>query len=304
MNNIPLVSIVITTYNRPEFLREAIQSALEQDFPHKIEILVINDADANEETDKTVASFKKENIKYIKHPKNMGIATSRNTGIKEACGEFIFFLDDDDLMPLNSLSLLWSVAENHLNDKEFGGATGAVQCFVINNRQRVFTNKEIPFSPKMKYVTGGGRGIMKRNALIETGRYNTSLKTSEDTDMAFRFFRKYYIATTPNVVYLLRRHRYSSLHNKPSNSKDYLEVIQKYSQDLETYPPQLYGAVTRTLGINLCLEGNVELGRHYLIQSIYRTPFRIKTYVAFIASFFGKDFLKKLQNINTGLKNE
>ncbi len=92
-----LITIIITTYNRPEFLERAIKSALNQTYKN-IEILVVDDnaklKEAREETAKIVASF--ENVKLIKNKENLGGGLSRNEGIKHANGKFIAFLDDDD----------------------------------------------------------------------------------------------------------------------------------------------------------------------------------------------------------------
>lgn len=94
MQDKPLVSAIIVTYKRPEVLKRAILSVIGQTY-QKIEILVVDDA-SGDNTEKAVKSITDQRVKYICHEKNRGLATTRNTGIKNSTGEYITFLDDDD----------------------------------------------------------------------------------------------------------------------------------------------------------------------------------------------------------------
>jgi len=101
-NNVsgPLISIIIPTYKRSEMLGRAINSALKQTYEN-IEIIVVddnNDGDQfREKTEHTMLSFSSEpRIRYIKHHSNLGGSFARNTGIDNAKGDFVAFLDDDD----------------------------------------------------------------------------------------------------------------------------------------------------------------------------------------------------------------
>jgi len=91
----PRVSVIITTHNRPRLLKGAIQSVLNQDF-NDFELIVINDASVGSETDDVVKSFSDPRIRYVKNNTNLGSTASLNIGLKEARGEYIAILDDDD----------------------------------------------------------------------------------------------------------------------------------------------------------------------------------------------------------------
>jgi glycosyltransferase involved in cell wall biosynthesis len=87
------VSVIITTYNRPEYLPFAINSVITQ--THKnLEIIVVNDA--GQDVSDIVKSFDDNRIKYINKSKNAGLGAARNTGLDNATGKFVNFLDDDD----------------------------------------------------------------------------------------------------------------------------------------------------------------------------------------------------------------
>lgn len=98
----PLVSIVIATYRRKESLERAIISAINQTYSN-IEIIVVDDnSDVkwNKMVEEIIEKCKASTgtpIKYIKNNHNMGSARTRNTGIEKAKGEYITFLDDDDI---------------------------------------------------------------------------------------------------------------------------------------------------------------------------------------------------------------
>ena len=91
----PLVSILIPTYNRAEYLREALQSAVSQTHP-ELEILILDDA-SPDATALVAAEFTGDpRVRYVKHPRNLGIAGNWRAGIEQAQGDFFCLLHDDD----------------------------------------------------------------------------------------------------------------------------------------------------------------------------------------------------------------
>jgi glycosyltransferase involved in cell wall biosynthesis len=91
---LPLVSIVLPTYNRARMLSRAISSVIEQSYQHW-ELFVI-DNHSSDDTESVVHQFKDERITLIKIENEGSIGKSRNRGVKEATGEWVAFLDDDD----------------------------------------------------------------------------------------------------------------------------------------------------------------------------------------------------------------
>jgi glycosyltransferase involved in cell wall biosynthesis len=91
----PLVSVVVPTFNRPEMLKETLASIDAQSYS-PIEILVVNDGGVDIES--TLASLNlKSHIVLLRHSTNRGLPAARNTGIKAASGEYIAYVDDDDI---------------------------------------------------------------------------------------------------------------------------------------------------------------------------------------------------------------
>jgi len=100
MNEI-LVSVITPAYKCANFIHKALDSALIQDVP--MEILVINDC-SPDHLDRVMEAYKKyPQIRYLKNEKNLGVAETRNKGVRLARGEYIAFLDADDYWEADKL---------------------------------------------------------------------------------------------------------------------------------------------------------------------------------------------------------
>jgi len=122
MVNQALISVIVTTYNRAEILKQTLESILNQTY-HPIELIIVSDA-STDNTDEIVSSYtcKNKRIRYIKLLQNSGLpAITRNKGIAETNGNLIAFCDDDDLWLPEKL------------EKQ-------VQAMAINNSDLCFTN--------------------------------------------------------------------------------------------------------------------------------------------------------------------
>src|SRR5690625_4190600 len=103
--NEPLVSIITPVYNAERFLSETIKSVKEQTYKNW-ELLLVDDC-SKDNSAKIIKEFNRtdDRIKYIKLEKNSGASISRNTGIKNAKGRFIAFVDSDDLWEPEKLEI-------------------------------------------------------------------------------------------------------------------------------------------------------------------------------------------------------
>ena len=90
-----MVSVIMPAYNSGKYIKDAISSVLEQTYAD-FELLIVNDA-SEDDTEAVVQSFNDDRIRYFKNKQSMGAAICRNSAIRHAKGEFIAFLDSDDL---------------------------------------------------------------------------------------------------------------------------------------------------------------------------------------------------------------
>lgn len=103
---IPLVSVIVTTYNRKELLKETIDSILSQTFTD-FELIVVDNY-SNYDFIEYIKSFNDLRIRPFQNQNNGIIAINRNIGINNARGEYIAFCDDDDLWKPNKLKIQYS----------------------------------------------------------------------------------------------------------------------------------------------------------------------------------------------------
>ena len=96
MSRYQTVSIIIPTFNRCQLLQEAIKSVLNQTY-HNFELIVVDDYSQDGTLD-VVKNFNDARVVYLRQKENGGISVACNAGIKKAKGEFIFILNDDDLL--------------------------------------------------------------------------------------------------------------------------------------------------------------------------------------------------------------
>ncbi len=127
----PLISVVVTTYNRRLMLQDAISSILDQTYLN-YEIIVVNDC--GEDVWDVIELFESDKIKYISHIKNFGQPSARNTAIKAANGDIICYLDDDDLFLDNHFELIVDIYMTHNVDVVYTDALLLTENIKNNNR--------------------------------------------------------------------------------------------------------------------------------------------------------------------------
>lgn len=113
------VSIIVPAYNAERYIYQALMSIKEQTFNGSMEIILIDDCSIDR-TPKILETFKKNNpnlfVKIIYQEKNMRQGTARNRGVQEAKGKYVMFLDADDFLDPNALSLMYEKADKHSCD--------------------------------------------------------------------------------------------------------------------------------------------------------------------------------------------
>ena len=180
------ITIAISAYNSEACLRETLESALNQTCPAH-EIIIVNDG-SRDGTEEIALSFGNR-IRYIKQ-QNLGIAAARNTAIREATGDWIAFLDHDDLMLPEKLKKQLAVIEAnpHLvvvysafTYLYKDGTTQLVPAFPAKN-----------LWPALRYRTPilPSTSIVRRSALQEIGGFN-NLYCIDDWNLWFRMVRRY-----------------------------------------------------------------------------------------------------------------
>ena len=184
INGTPLVSIVIPCYKAEKHLPTALSSISNQTHTNW-EVLAINDC-WEDSTEKIVLDFRQSHprqiVKYIKHDENKGLGATRNTGMEAATGDFIAFLDHDDLWEPNHLT----TALNVLTKKKADIYYSAVSVFNADG-----TGDRWIWGPTLEDLEQFPQSIFKRNfiqpsAVVLTRIFMTKLG-SMDTNPNIHF---------------------------------------------------------------------------------------------------------------------
>ncbi len=139
----PKVSIIVPVYNVEAYLSECLDSLINQTFKD-IEIICIEDCS----TDNSLIELEKylqidSRIKLIKHDKNCGLSVVRNTGLREAEGEYVYFMDSDDILDNRMIESCYNIAKNNNIDVVFFDAEIFVDPGYTNNYLPNYLRKEL-----------------------------------------------------------------------------------------------------------------------------------------------------------------
>ena len=226
MTDDPLVSIIIPAYNYALFLPFAVDSALNQSYLNT-EVVVVNDG-SRDETHEVAQSYG-ERIRYI-HQENQGLSAARNSGIREANGEYLVFLDADDILKPN-------MVEQSLDTLRKLGSDFAVVAHLpeMIDREGVVIGKSWGFPKGDVEVTCLDLLIQNRFPTIvlalkrvfnEVGGFDPDLKASEDRDMWIRISRKFRIWRQDLPLSSVRRHE-NNMSSDGSRQSDAIKQIHQ-----------------------------------------------------------------------------
>jgi glycosyltransferase involved in cell wall biosynthesis len=194
----PHVSVIVAVYNGERFLAEAIESILAQTYP-SYEIIVVDDG-STDRTKEIALSY--PNVKYL-YQANAGTAAARNRGIQIARGEYLAFLDADDLWMHDKLSIQMAAFEV---DPALEIVSGYVEQFVDPDITPLLAKKYFaPAAPLPGYVTVAI--LIKRTAFDAIGSFHEDFMTAETISwFAGIIGSKHKILMLPGVVARRRIH--------------------------------------------------------------------------------------------------
>ncbi len=296
----PLVSVIIPTYNRAAFLRNAIESVLKQTFPD-FEILVVDDA-SQVAVEEIVRECGDSRIRLLRHDRNRGEAPARNTGILYATGEYLAFLDDDDEWLPEKLEVQVSVLSRR--PPSVGGVyTG---FFVVEMTVGNILYTKIPTISGNIYpellrhnVIGTPSTLMLRRACIEqVGLFDPSIVYGVDYDLYLRIAR--YFAFDCIGQPLVRYHVHDG---RMSNDPDVLllgmkALARRYGRERGFFlNRKVLGSCYFDAG-TACIDRNQrKRARLLFLYSILMNPLEWLSYHQFVCSLFEEHQLQAFKRM-------
>lgn len=224
------VSIITITYNRASYIKEAIDSVLNQSFKD-FELIVLDDC-STDNTEEIVKSYFDEKIKYFKNDKQLRIAASRNKAIDLCGGKYIAVLDSDDIW--YDTEKLKKQIEFLENNKEYA-LVGTNAIFINDKGEEIkkssvkIEDKEIRKSILLRNQFFHSSVLFSKDVFINLGNYDENLKIGEDYDLFLRIGQKYKFANLKDYSTKYRVHSGSiCVSDKIKASNDTMKIIKKY----------------------------------------------------------------------------
>ena len=206
-----LFSIILPTFNREKFLAKAIESVINQS--HKNWELIIVDDGSIDNTKDLVLSYQKkqDRIIYI-YQKNSERSAARNNGIKKANGDWVCFLDSDDLYHESHLKVFYSFLQKNKFKKGLY-FSGVSHGFFENSNQYYDTSGNNHLEFVLLNTIGTPRACCSREILIKNS-FNNSLKVGEDKELWSRIALKYPVFYHHKKTFIEIEHENRSINNK------------------------------------------------------------------------------------------
>jgi glycosyltransferase involved in cell wall biosynthesis len=216
----PSISVVIPVWNRAHLIDKAVASVLAQDVPgHAIDVTVVDDGSTDALAD-ALAPFESK-ITRIRHERNQGAAAARNTGIAGAKGDYLAFLDSDDVWLPNKLAIQLAFMG------ERGSVASCTACYLkrAGGSDVVWPHYKATTLTHFDMLWGcflspGTTMICERRIFDEIGPFDPTLPRHEDWDWLLRFTARHDLGYLPQP--LARR--------EPSpymNTQQALDVLDK-----------------------------------------------------------------------------
>lgn len=264
----PEVSVVIPTYNRPRLLSRAIESVLNQTYTN-FECIVVDDASPTDSSS-VVTGFDDDRLKYFEHEINQGASAARNTGIGNAHGEYIAFLDDDDeWLPTKLEKQVELFSEL---DDEYA----IVYCW-MDYRRNSDAKVVKEYQPKHQgyifpqmldgQVIGSSSTLLVRKEIAEQTRFDESLPRGNDGDFIRRICKDYKVNYVPKTLvnYFVDHENERITRDDKEGTYNHINSLQvkfkKFDEELESYPDRasdIYGNIAYHYGVlgdwKLCIK--------------------------------------------------
>lgn len=229
------VSVVIPTYKRSDTLSRAIKSVAEQTYKD-IEILVVDDNEPGDEYSKNVAELIKnlnyENLILVTQERHINGAAARNAGIRHAVGEYVAFLDDDDLWMPNKIEM--QVSELSKLDDSYGGVSTR-KIYYLNEKQdhisevwEVDAKQNFDIMSKRLNVSTCTL-LLRHDCLDKAGYFDEKLKRHQEVQLLSYFTAMYKVAFIDEILTIIDC---SDTGNRPTAQR-LLELKNDYFKSIE-----------------------------------------------------------------------
>jgi glycosyltransferase involved in cell wall biosynthesis len=307
------VSVIIPTYNRAGYIMEAIESALNQTYKNT-EIIVVDDG-STDDTQEGLSKFK-DHIRYI-YQGNRGPAFARNRGIRASQGEFIAFLDSDDVWLAEKLELQIGLLESR---REVGlvysdafrsyGNTGIIQKDTEFVRLKPYAGWTFGHLFRDNFIHTS-TVVVRRRCLEKVGVFDEggNFVPAEDYELWLRIAARYQVDYINKPLIKYRDHSTNiSGKNMQDELPQVLAVLEKVldrepqlAEELGDLKKKRLSELHYWIGRNYFSSYELRRSRNHFLSVIQYSPYQIKPYIYLILSLLGVKTVKNLKICKRGL---
>ena len=302
----PAISVVIPTFNRAKYLSAAIQSVLDQTYTD-YEVIVIDDG-STDDTKSTLQAWTDAGQIRYHYQENAGVSAARNSGIAMARGQYIAFLDSDDLFLPQKL-------EKQIAAFERSPDLAFVHCHFIkfddqgqNLGQRDtsrFTGRIYPqLLTEWSVLMATPCMLMRSDVLEQVGGYDPNMDWAEDLDLWRRITRHHPIDLVPEVLVKVRAHSGGASQQKIQAVPHFRRYLDKSFADdpglSAAFKRRCYATMYAQMGKNMLGEGDQEAmrqARRLALQSMRINPLAFSAYTVLLASFLSAGIRRTLARL-------
>lgn len=274
----PTVSIIIPTYNQDRFIAQTVESALAQTYP-QTEVIVVDDGSADN-TSAVLAEYGGR-IRHI-YQENKGQSAARNTGIAASRGQYLLFLDGDDLIPPHKLELHVALLDAH---PEFGLVYSGFQYLSEDGTE--ILGEERPRKQgavledllRRTFTFPPGAAVIRRECLDRVGLFDEALKGPVDTDMYVRIAAAGYhfgYIEQPLLLYRVVRSSVSGdiegMRRNEFGRLDKLFARPDLPDHIRALMGEAYAVMHYEFGAKCYHVGDIESAQEHLRQAIALCP--------------------------------
>jgi len=196
----PKISVVLPTYNGAKYIRQSIDSCLNQTYTN-IELIIVDDG-STDDTPEIVKSYTDKRIKHLRHKKNKGLPHSLNTGFAAATGDYLTWTSDDNFYDKKAIELMLDFLES--KNCEF------VYCdYYRFNEEKDNNKRRVQLNPptSLKETNCVGPCFLYSNKVkVTIGKYDTDVSLAEDYDYWIRISKKFQLCHLNEPLYFYREH--------------------------------------------------------------------------------------------------
>jgi len=273
----PLVTIVIPTYNRADKVTATVRSVLNQTYD-RLEVIVVDDG-SKDGTEEKLATIRDERFRYLAHQQNRGGSAARNTGLEIAQGDYLAFLDDDDRMMPDHLSAAVGKLEE-LSEK--WGVVHSGKRIIIGDRERISLphpswKGEIFSKILVRGSPGMSNCLFRYQCFKKVGKFDPNFPRHQDLEMHLRIAKEF-------LYWPIRKASIQKIEGTPPSAEKVLTakrmLWEKFERDIKelnfTKKRQFYSQQYHRLGKFYFNECEFLQGSYWFLRGVIQNPFRIK----------------------------